>query len=121
MSFESDLRMFTQKVATRSSELFAGTVTAVRDSVVEGSPITGAPGQPVDTGNLKASWQTTFPEMWIGQVATNTEYAPPIEEGVGPWGPMTLRSQVGGFHSVKLTIAGFDRLVEDETRKLTGG
>lgn len=108
--------------------MFVGSVTAIHGSVTDGSALTGAPGQPVDTGNLKASWQQMFPEDWVGEVATVTEYAPAIEEGqqmpytnrygtyVEPQ-PMTLRSSVGGFHSVKLTRSNWDRIVESETLK----
>jgi hypothetical protein len=112
MSFAGDLQAFTQKVGRRSKAAFAGSAVAVQESVVDGSPITGAPGQPVDTGNLKASWQIEFTGEWTASVTTGVEYAQAIEAGIGPHGPMTLRSEVGGFHSVKLTRAGWPRLVE---------
>lgn len=84
----------------------------VRRSVVIGSEVTGAPGQPVDTGNLRDSWIGDFtgPTSWL--LSTNVEYAVWIEDGGNSIGPFTLRSQVGGFHSVKLTIASWDRIVE---------
>lgn len=122
MSFTDDLQKFALKVENRSRAVFLGSVDAVKQSIVEGSAVTAAPGQPVDTGNLVSSWQETFPEDLIGDVTTNVEYAPAIEEGqqapytnphgtqVTP-GPMTLRSAVGGFHSVKLTRAGWKPLV----------
>lgn len=115
MTFGEDLKLFADKVEGRARRVFVGSVNRVQESVVDGSPLTGAPGQPVDTGNLRASWQQTYPADWIGEVSTNVVYAEPIEEGVGPHGPMTLRSQVGGFHSVKLTRAGWDRIVNHET------
>jgi hypothetical protein len=72
----------------------------------------------VSTGNLKASWQLTFESPDAALISSNVEYAEIIEDNIRG---ATLRSKVGGFHSVKLTIAGWQRLVEDETRKLTGG
>lgn len=132
MSFSDDLRAFREKVLQRSRDVFVGATGDLHESVTEGSPVTGAPGQPVDTGNLKASWQQTFPEEWQSLVATNVEYAPAIEEGIQePYttadgtevvpGPMTLRSEVGGFHSVKLTRAAWPRVVESVVRRVVAG
>lgn len=131
MSFGDDLRLFRDKVHQRSRDVFVGSVNAVHGSVVDGSPVTAAPGQPVDTGNLKASWIESFPGEWVGETATNVVYAPAIEEGQQPPytnrfgtvvtpGPMTLRSKVGGFHSVKLTRAGWTPLVESVVKEVVG-
>ena len=62
MSFGSDLTLFAQKVEGRQRALFVGCVNAVQESIVDGSAVTGAPGQPVDTGNLRASWQQRYPD-----------------------------------------------------------
>lgn len=121
MSFGDDLRLFAEKVDGRHRLVFVGSVVHVHTSVVDGSPVTAAPGQPVDTGNLRASWQQTYPSELVAEVFTNVDYALPIEEGVGPHGPMTLRSHVGGFHSVALTRAAWQQVVDHETTKVTGG
>ena len=34
------------------------------------------------------------------------------EDGVGPRGPLAQRQPVGGFHALKITVAGFDKLVD---------
>jgi hypothetical protein len=120
VSFEGDLKLFAGKVLARHKQVFVGSVQHVHTSVVDGSPVTGAPGQPVDTGNLRASWIQSYPAEYIGEVSTNVEYAPAIEDGIGPFGPMTLRSAVGGFNSAKLTRANWDRVVEHEVRAATG-
>ncbi len=121
MSFASDLKRFSVKVEARNRRVFVGTVSEVTRSVVEGSVLTAAPGQPVDTGNLKASWHTSFDSPTQSTLSTNVVYAPAIEDGVGPYGPLTLRSSVGGWHSVKLTVAGFQRIVDKVTRDEGGG
>jgi len=118
MSFGDDMAKFAAKVVDRQRRIFVNVVSDVRESITDGSAITGAPGQPVDTGYLKGSWQESFPETWVGVVETNAAYAPAIEEGQGPHGPLTLRSQVGGFHSVKKTVTGFGAIVDDVTRKV---
>jgi len=112
--FADDIRRFGLVVETRSTEVFAGIVSALQDSIQNGSVVTGSPGQPVDTGNLRASWHSTFETPTKAIVSTNVVYAPSIEDGVSyahGGTPMQLRSEVGGFHSVALSVAGFDRLV----------
>lgn len=116
-AFAEQLHAFTLKVEARNQAIFVNTVSAVKSSITDGSPLTGAPGQPVDTGALKNSWQMAFNSATQATISTNIKYAPVIEEGIGRYGPLTLRSQVGGFGSVKLTRAGFNHLVADETQK----
>lgn len=118
MSFSRDVSRWVDETKRRMRAVHVGVATEVHRSVVEGSEITGAPGQPVDTGFLRSSWILDFPEEFVAESTTNTEYAPPIEDGVGPSGPLTLRSAVGGWHSVKLTAAGFDRIVELEAARV---
>jgi hypothetical protein len=120
MSFTDDLRRFQLEVEARGAAVFIGVVAAAKESVVLGSPITGSPGQPVETGALRASWTESFLSAERAQVTTNQEYAPPIEDGVGPHGPLQLRSEVGGFGSVAKTVAGWPRLVDHVTRQVTG-
>lgn len=114
-SFGAQLQNFQRKVAFRERAVFVGTATEVLRSIQEGSEITGAPGQPVDTGNLRASWNIAFPDENTAVVSTNVEYAPEIEDNTRG---ASLRSAVGGFHSVKITRAGFDRIVASEVKKV---
>jgi len=116
MSFSRDLDAFMRRVEIRLRDVYTGVAEEVHRSVVEGSEITGAPGQPVDTSYLRNSWQLAIgPREAV--ISTNVDYAPGIEDGVGPNGPIQLRSPVGGFHSVKLTRAGFPRIVDHVVRK----
>jgi hypothetical protein len=119
MTFSGDLRAFAAKVEARQKDVFVGCVNTVRNSVVDGSAITGAPGQPVDTGYLKGSWRQEYPEQWVGSVLSyDAAYAEAIEEGQGKYGPMTLRSEVGGFHSVKQTRAGWQNIVDSVVQEV---
>ena len=61
MSFADDLARFRSSTVARAKDVFVTVAMLSRDSIVNGSEITGAPGQPVDTGYLKASWQLTWP------------------------------------------------------------
>jgi hypothetical protein len=129
MSFSSDTAAFAAKLEQRRKDVFLGTVEAVQTSITEGSPITGAPGQPVQWGTLKGSYQDEPIEDYLSRVVTNLEYAEAIEDGQQPPytradgtqvtpGPMTLRSEVGGFGSVKQTRANYELLVEDVARRV---
>ena len=103
---------------------FVGCVEEAHRSVQEGSEITGAPGQPVGQygpgyhpgkvgGYLKASWQKVFVSRDSAIIGTNAPYAESIEDGLSyshGGTPMTLRSTVGGFHSVALTVAGMGKI-----------
>ena len=114
MSFPSDLDRFANKVEGRTRRIVQIAREEVQRSIVEGSSITGAPGQPVQFGALKGSWVPRFlgPHLW--QTSTPLVYAPVIEEAIG----ITIRSPVGGSHSVKLTRAGWQRIIDFAQREV---
>lgn len=90
---------------------------AVYESVVLGSPITGAPGQVVadeNGGNLRASYQLTFPEVDKALIATKSVYAEQNEDGIARpgGGPYIQRSAIGGRWSIALTRMNFQRLLD---------
>lgn len=119
-NFESAIAGFIVQLEGAEEAVFVGTVAAVEESIKIGSPITASPGQPVQSGNLRNSYQPKRLGDREVEISSDVEYALPIEEGVGQHGPLTLRSKVGGFHSIKLTAASFQRLVDDVVRKVTG-
>lgn len=139
MSAEDDIRRRGVQLTAMAQEVFVGVVAELTRSIVEGSEITGAPGQPVGQygyvkrdgrlvaynpgqvgGTLKSSWQTVFESPTRAVIGTKLIYAQAIEDGVGPHGSLTLRSTVGGFHSVDHTIRGAQRVVDDVTKRLAG-
>lgn len=133
MSFSGDIQAFAVKVEQRAKDTLVEATMIVHESITVGSPITGAPGQPVDTSFLLNSWQTTFPDDVTGRVATNVVYARSIEEGTRvashgvprpPEMKSTLlpgeRSPIGGPHSFKLTVASWDRIQVEAARRAKG-
>ena len=147
MTFSGDLKAFAAKVERRNKDIFVGCVNDVRTSVTEGSAVTGAPGQPVDTSALINSWRAEYPETWVGTVASyNIAYAEAIEEGYVQahtrkaytrkdgtpvrshsvkGHKLTIRpdadgKQVGGTGSVKMTRAGWGKLVDAVVEKVVG-
>jgi hypothetical protein len=130
-AFGEALQHFTAKVETRSSTVFLNTVSAVHESITQGSPVTGSPGQPVGQygpgyhegdvgGELLSSWQTILNGQWSAAIVTNNPYAPQNEDGIARpgGGAYTQRSTVGGRHSVMKTAAGIQRLVDAEVKKV---
>lgn len=129
MSWESDLDRFTMKLDQKDRALVPALTSAAYESIVEGSPVTGAPGQPVGQygpgyhegevgGDLRTSWQVEFPDGEHGRVITKSLHAMQNEDGItrlkggALGGPYVQRSSVGGRHSVKLTIMNWPRLVD---------
>lgn len=81
-------------------------------AIQSGSELTGSPGQPVDTGRLRASWLLEFLSALRALVSTNVPYARAVEDGVGPHGPVKYgKSGIGGSHSAKLAVAGLPLIV----------
>lgn len=129
MSFSGDIKKFTKIIKQRNNDVFVGVAEEVHRSIQTGSEITGAPGQPVGGhqpgrryvgGALRASWQLQIdPDSAL--ISTNMIYAPQIEDGTREGRALTLWSPVGGFHSVKTTIAGFDKIVEHVLKKVVHG
>lgn len=118
MSFRDGVAGFSAKVETKSKRVFAGVCAEVQRSVVNGSEITGAPGQPVASGRLKASWIGEFVDEHRFELTTDVPYAEIIETNARG---AELRSSVGGFHSLSLTQAGFGAIVAHVVQREAGG
>ena len=119
--FDANIDRFIVHVQSLETGLLPRVAALAHESIQTGSPITGAPGQPVDTGNLRASWQLAFPSADVAEISTKSEYAMPNETGVRHDGrPYVQRSPVGGRHSVALTIAGFQKIVDVATEQVGG-
>lgn len=114
--FKDAIDKWTGKTKKRLRFVFVNSIALAHESITEGSLLTGAPGQPVQTGQLKASWIVEATET-KARITSNLRYARPIEDGQRNGKELTLRSSVGGFHSVKLTVAGWQRIVEYATSR----
>lgn len=119
MSFGLDVKRFSDKVEGYRRAIAERATEIAFASIVEGSPITGAPGQPVDTGNLKGSWAIVRGPL-VNLITTPVIYAPQIEDGTRAGRALTLRSQVGGFHSLALTRVAWPRIVQAAAEQVVG-
>lgn len=117
MGFASDMNRIMAKIEAREAALASGVGEECLRSIVEGSELTGAPGQPVGEGKLRDSWSRTVTghEQLI---ATSSPYAAKEEEGMHGSEPIEQHSTEGGPHSVKLTVAGFGRIVDHVTQRV---
>lgn len=107
------LRLIPAQARAHVEAEFAEIVVEAYDSIKFGSTITGAPGQPVDTANLRNSWLFEFGDPLHATISTLIEYAVAVEDGVGPHGPVKYGlSGVGGSHSVSLTLLGMPLIAE---------
>jgi len=131
--FVAAINAWTTATERRVLDAFVFCTEEVRRSVVEGSALTGAPGQPVDTGALRSSWIGEFQGALVYELTTKSQYAPYIEDGGNARGrfrpPGTgirlrngrnVKSTVGGFHSVKLTTTSWPVIVRHAVRKAGG-
>ena len=127
MSFASDLPAFAQTVEQRSRDVFVDCTVELTRSMADGSELTGAPGQPVDTSAVKQDWANngTFEGPWQWATGTNKDYGVVIEYDlpVGASGKKFSEvqvSEVGGTGSRAATVANWDKVVEHVRAKVVG-
>lgn len=108
------------RVKTKTRVIYEGARQKAFVSVVFGSEITGAPGQPVDTTALRTSWYIRNESPTSDVTATQSPYARQNEDGIARpgGGEYRLLSPVGGRWSVALTVAGWPRLVQNVAQTL---
>lgn len=114
MSFADQLRNFAAKTKEDMGLIRSGVDAEMFTSVVDGSAITGAPGQPVHDGELRDSWKQ---EVSDTETVTSTDvpYARAVEENIG-----NKVYKSGGPHSAALTVAGFPQIVAAVVSEVTG-
>lgn len=117
MAFTTQIAAFNATAKRQVSRAFHIATEEVKRSLVDGSEITGAPGQPVDQFILRPSFIDGFVSPTLWQVTTDKLYAKFIEAGATARGPLTLRSKVGGFHSKELTEDGWPAIVRHAVRE----
>lgn len=122
MSAASEIRAFARKCELNMQATAEGSKRAALNSIKYGSKLTGAPGQPVQEGDLRESWGMEDESPTVARIFTSSAYAVPNETGVGPnGGPYRLRAPEGGRWSVLKTSRNFDKLVDDVVGKLVKG
>jgi hypothetical protein len=120
-AFASALHRFATQTKADEHAIHQSVAVEVKRSWVEGSPITGAPPLPIATSNaptvgkLRRGVTLSYPDANTALIYTTVPYAAEIEEN-----PRGVHFTEGGPHGFALTVAGFPRLLETVTRRVTG-
>lgn len=117
--FLKQLAEFSKKVERTEEEVFHAFVDEMADVIVNGSPITGSPGQPHDLRD--GDWTTRYESDTVAVISTSEPSARSVEDGISykHGRPLTkLKSPVGGFHSLKTAVAGSDKVLIHVVRRL---
>ena len=115
-AFAAFIRRHVDMTKRREAQLYTRVVNHAERSMRFGSRTTGAPGQPFRTGNLRddafyREGSVAGRNVAMGFDLNIAPYAPIIEHQLGD---IELRSEVGGFHSIKLTTNNFSRILREE-------
>lgn len=129
MGFAEEITAFTLRFEARNQAVHTRAAELVYESIVDGSPLTGAPGQRVDTSFLRTSWVNLPLGPLERLIATPVAYAP-IFEGQ-PYDPRGTQrpagmisrgpSTVGGDFSVLLTRLGWKNIVAAASLEVARG
>ncbi len=120
VKWTSHLPEFSRKLAASVDAIRKDVAALAHDSIVSGSHATGSPGQPHDLREGQWTVAETGPDTTT--VGTSDPSARSVEDGISHkyGGPITLKSPIGGFHSVKLTHQNIGPLVKkavDDVRR----
>lgn len=112
MGFAADLQRAGATIFAKCHAIYERVADLAFDSIVHGSALTGAPGQPIaapifeHAGALRASWKQTQASPNVITISTDFGYAPFVEDNL-----KGFRFRSGGPHGVKLTVLAADRIV----------
>ena len=121
MSFVGGLEQFAKKAIKNEQAVFVTSVTQMRESIRFGSAVTGAPAMPVapsryeKAGALRDSVVATYPDPNTAIIYTTKWYAPVVEDNTN-----NVQFASGGPGGWKLTAAAFERIVDDNARRIGG-
>src|SRR4051812_46868779 len=114
MGFAQDLARFKAKTLANLDATREGVDAETFRSIVEGSEITGAPGQPVHTRKLHDSWSQDVADTET-VTSSDSPYAIAVEENLN-----NAVYENHGPHSVKQTVVAFPRIVGDVVKGIVG-
>jgi len=116
VSFANDMERALASIRRRFNALDEAVTDHVFRSITVGSPVTGAPGQPVDKGELLRSWKKVPDGANGSRIISTADHARAAEDGGG----RRKRSKTGGSHSVRMTRLGWHRIVRFELERVKG-
>jgi hypothetical protein len=121
MIWRSKIPELMRKVQTDIRKIHTGVFDESRGSIINGSLLTGAPGQPDDLRGDQ--WKENHEADNRTSLGVADPSAASVESGISRFNgkPITLHSPIGGSHSIKLTRMGEDNIVRKVVRDVVGG
>lgn len=119
--FEDALKRAVIEIEGLTKDIVTTAVELTADSIVNGSSVTGSPGQPADLRD--GAWKTQHLSDYYAVISTTAKSARSVEDGMSykHGRPLTkLHSDIGGFHSALATAAAFPRLLSEAVKKNGG-
>ena len=122
-----------RKITSDLKSIHSGVFETSRESIVEGSPLSGSPGMPQDIregrpskpGSKRVVRQFKVIRETDNRTALGTDEPSihAIETGISSFNgaPVMLKSPVGGFHPIALTRQAEDKIVRKVVREVVGG
>ncbi len=121
----SKLPEFARELQTTERFVHRYLTELAAESIINGSTITGAPGQPSDLRDADPStgkdWQIVYEGDTNATIGNADKSARSVEDGISHkhGRPLTkLKSGDGGFHSVALTHQHADKLIAEVIRRV---
>ena len=130
--FDLDMAAVATRLNANLLAMFDDSVNMAAESIINGSAVTGSPGQPVKDDVLRNSWVTekltpTHATITVPGSAPASDWVMQNEDGIArPGGGVYhLVSPVGGRWSMAKTVAGWDKIVgvavANQGQALAGG
>lgn len=110
--FRRNLKKFVRISKERQILLYNRSLDHVERSIVHGSSVTGAPGQPKKSGDLIKSWKEEGSRQ--AQSVSFTSELPYAHDREDNRRGATQRSSIGGSHSVKITRVNYGLIIRHE-------
>lgn len=121
LKFQTQMKKFVDKANKNMSAIGRGSARLALNSIKYGSDLTGAPGQPRESGRLISSWVMEERGKSSALIYSDSPYAPQNEDGIvrPGGGPYIQRSATGGRWSVSKTKSNFQRIVDYVTETIS--
>src|ERR1035437_9572971 len=100
--FDLDMAAVATRLNANLLAMFDDSVNMAAESIINGSAVTGSPGQPVESDELRLSWKTEKLTPTHATITTDIPYAQSNEDGIARpgLGEYRLLSPVGGRWSI---------------------
>lgn len=123
----SNLPEFARELQTTERFIHRYVTELAADSIINGSALTGSPGQPHDLADADPSsgkdWEIVYEGETSSTIGNADKSARSVEEGFSHkhGRPLTkLKSPQGGFHSVAITHQNSDKIVASVIQRVRG-